>query len=301
MARTGLRMMLTFPLPPLKLSGRTMALCGLRMMPRFPSPSLKFRTVSFPQSGFKAGISDAAFPVPGLPSPFVLSATIEYSPLCVGDRSTYKHLRASGSNRSTPGALAPVRVMLSRSINTYAAPSAPLAGTVRFHCSAAYTPCPRCAFPPRRPATGSELSLLILSQHVVLHDSGESSGCMHPVPSPPTLAFVPLAQTRHSQNSHKSASCGECISQLHYGSLALRPADLFTLLTDLTGFPSSHRGFLLPGFRRFGHPLRRRLLLQWQLGNFHRRDLRPLEWQLASLHAKARRISTIYGTTKVVP
>ena len=189
--------------------------------------------------------------------------------------------------RSTPGALAPVRVMLSRSINTYPAPSAPLAGTVRFHCSAAYTPCPRCAFPPRRPATGSQLSLLILSQHVVLHDSGESSGCMHPVPSPPTLAFVPLAQTRHSQNSHKSASRGECFSELHYGSLALRPADLFTLLTDLTGLPSSHRGFLLPGFQRFGHPLRRRLLLRWQLGNFHRRDLHPLEWQLASLHAKA--------------
>jgi hypothetical protein len=33
------------------------------MMPLFPSPSLKFRPVSFPQSGFKAGISDAAFPV----------------------------------------------------------------------------------------------------------------------------------------------------------------------------------------------------------------------------------------------
>ena len=32
------------------------------MMPLFPSPSLKFRTVGFPQSGFKAGISDAAFP-----------------------------------------------------------------------------------------------------------------------------------------------------------------------------------------------------------------------------------------------
>jgi hypothetical protein len=150
MARTGLRMMPTFPLPPLKLSGRTMAPCGLRMMPRFPSPSLKFRTVSFPQSGFKAGISDAAFPVPGLPSPFVLSATIEYSPLCVGDRSTYKHLRASGSNRSTPGALAPVRVMLSRSIIAYLTPSAPLAGTSRLRRLATYTRCHRCAPIPRR-------------------------------------------------------------------------------------------------------------------------------------------------------
>ena len=112
------RMMPTFPLPPLKLSGRTMALCGLRMMPRFPSPSLKFRTVSFPQSGFKAEISDAAFPVLGLPSPFVLSATIEYPPLCVGDRCAFQHLRASGFCRSTPGVLAPARVMLSRSIHT---------------------------------------------------------------------------------------------------------------------------------------------------------------------------------------
>jgi len=86
--------------------------------------------------------------------------------------------------------------MLSRSILTYAAPSAPLAGTARFHCSAAYTRCLRCAFPPRRPTTGSVLSPRILSQHVALYDSGESSGCIHPVPSPPTLAFVPLAQTR---------------------------------------------------------------------------------------------------------
>jgi hypothetical protein len=38
-----------------------MARSGLRMMPTFPSPSLKFRTVSFPQYGFKAGISDKAF------------------------------------------------------------------------------------------------------------------------------------------------------------------------------------------------------------------------------------------------
>src|SRR5262249_33316983 len=48
--------------------------------------------------------------------------------------------------RSTPGALAPVRVMLSRSILAYSAPSAPLAGTFRLHRLAAYTRCPRCAY-----------------------------------------------------------------------------------------------------------------------------------------------------------
>ena len=37
--------------------------------------------------------------------------------------------------RSTPGALAPVWVLLSQSLIAYPAPSAPLAGTVRFHCS----------------------------------------------------------------------------------------------------------------------------------------------------------------------
>ena len=36
-------------------------------------------------------------------------------------------------SRFTPGALVPVRVMLSRSIFTYSAPSAPLASTSRFH------------------------------------------------------------------------------------------------------------------------------------------------------------------------
>ena len=39
-----------------------MARTGLRMMPTFPSPPLKFRTAGFPQYGFKASMSDRAFP-----------------------------------------------------------------------------------------------------------------------------------------------------------------------------------------------------------------------------------------------
>jgi hypothetical protein len=46
-----------------RLSGKARALIGLRMMPTFPSPPLKFRTASFPRYGFKAGLSDEAFPV----------------------------------------------------------------------------------------------------------------------------------------------------------------------------------------------------------------------------------------------
>ena len=99
--------------------------------------------------------------------------------------------------RSTPGVLAPVWVLVSQSISAYPTPSAPLAGTSRFRCLATYTPCLRCAFPPRRPTSGSVLSLLILSRHVVLSDYGKFSGCLHPVPSPLTLAFAPLERSRH--------------------------------------------------------------------------------------------------------
>jgi uncharacterized membrane protein YphA (DoxX/SURF4 family) len=44
------------------LLGRAVARTGLRMMPTFPPLSLKFRTAGFPQYGFKAGLSDGAFP-----------------------------------------------------------------------------------------------------------------------------------------------------------------------------------------------------------------------------------------------
>jgi len=43
-------------------SGRTMARSGLRMMPTFPSSPLRFRTAGFPQYGSKADLSDRAFP-----------------------------------------------------------------------------------------------------------------------------------------------------------------------------------------------------------------------------------------------
>ena len=53
---------LSLDTPPCRLSGKAMARTGLRMMPTFPSPPLKFRTAGFPQYGFKAGLSEGAFP-----------------------------------------------------------------------------------------------------------------------------------------------------------------------------------------------------------------------------------------------
>src|SRR5207237_8278838 len=44
-------------------SGRTEARTGLRMMPTSPRSPLSFRTAGFPRYGWKAGLSDGAFPM----------------------------------------------------------------------------------------------------------------------------------------------------------------------------------------------------------------------------------------------
>jgi hypothetical protein len=75
---------------------------------------------------------------------------------------------------------------------------------------------------------------------------------------------------------------GGFISGLTYGSLSLQPVDLLAPLSEPTRLPPSRRGLVPPGFRRFGHPLRRRISLQRQLGNFLW-PVSPLERQLASL------------------
>ena len=198
-----------------------MARTGLRMMPTFPSSPLKFRTASFPQYGFKAGFqagpssSDANLAHPSsLPPPFVRGCPLPRSPRCVGE-AKIRRAPPCKRFRSTPGVLAPVWVLVSQSISAYPTPSAPLAGTSRFRCLATYTPCLRCAFPPRRPTSGSVLSLLILSRHVVLSDYGKFSGCLHPVPSPLTLAFAPLERSRHFHPSRTSVSRGQQFSKLH--------------------------------------------------------------------------------------
>src|SRR5436190_23217816 len=44
-------------------SGRIEARTGLRMMPTSPRPPLSCRTAGFPRYGWKAGLSDGAFPI----------------------------------------------------------------------------------------------------------------------------------------------------------------------------------------------------------------------------------------------
>ena len=183
--RIGRRAAMHTPLP--RRSGRIEARIGLRMMPTFPRSSLSFRTAGFPQYGWKAGFSNGAFPdrpplkpAPGIRRPNIWFASALRAPrshngcpaLCRAEDSIAHRrggsllLRPRGP-RSGPGYSVPVRHHLS-------APSVPLVGTSRFHRMATYTRCLRCAGAPRRPASGSELSLLIPSWHAALSDPGES-------------------------------------------------------------------------------------------------------------------------------
>ena len=79
------------------------------------------------------------------------------------------------------GALAPVRVVLSRSIVAYSAPSALLADTMQFPGTAGYSRRLHHAGAPWQPASGSVLSPFTLSQHAVLCAPGVLVGCMFPV------------------------------------------------------------------------------------------------------------------------
>jgi hypothetical protein len=88
-----------------------MARIGLRMMPTFPSSPLSFRTVSFPQYGWKAGLSGSAFPptpsvkpAPGIPGamaglrlPFVPHLAPPSVPPCVGSEASAAHRHARRS------------------------------------------------------------------------------------------------------------------------------------------------------------------------------------------------------------
>src|ERR1700732_2628495 len=125
---------------------------------------------------------------------------------------------------------------------------------------AAYTRRPRCAGAPRRPASGSELSLHIPSWHAVLSDPGESDIDMFQnfdadiglrrMTTGSALPILPQSVPRGPSFSwlHWFASATAC-------QVARPPARI------RLGRPSP-RGLLLPGFRRIGLPPRRWICLQ---------------------------------------
>jgi hypothetical protein len=153
--------------------------------------------------------------------------------------------------------------MLSRP-STLNWPHAPHSSAHPDFADTVYTGCPRCAPALRRLGDQRVVPCfhrLFLCRHVALKDPGKSIGCIHPVPSPMTLAFAPGLMGSALSTSHAPILLwGNQISGLYYGSHSLRPADLLASLVGADqGFPPSQPRLLLPGFRRIGHPLRRRI------------------------------------------
>jgi hypothetical protein len=117
---------------------------------------------------------------------------------------------------------------------------------------------------PRRPTSGSVLSLLVPSRHAALYDPGELTGDMRPIFSP---------ATRPSPTEYRLGAPNLPIIRfrwVHYFGASwfadlLRPVELLASLTDPTGLLRPQR-LLHPGFQRFGHPTRRRISLRWYLG-----------------------------------
>jgi len=144
------------------------------MMPTFPPPPLKFRTVSFPQYGFKASLSDPACPArpavkpaPGMPagpgwSAMVLRARAGYATLGAPVHSPKGQsgvVFTNGRAADPRGPWLRSELCCLRSSSLTPTPSASLAGTARLHRVTAYTRGLRCAGAPRRPTRPSLLSL----------------------------------------------------------------------------------------------------------------------------------------------
>src|ERR1700745_2078732 len=137
---------------------------------------------------------------------------------------------------------------------------------------------------PRRPATGSELSSMFSRNMSSSMTTGNFSVAYTQYFTENTSLQLQLTVSAFPLSSHSDSGEGDCFRgfttvRLRYDLLLCLPS-----CSELTRFTSSQRGRLLPGFRWFGHPHRRRKSLQCQLGNLHWRDSHPLDHQLASLH-----------------
>src|SRR3954468_17417444 len=140
--------------------------------------------------------------------------------------------------------------MLSRSVLAYPAPSAPLAGTSRLHRRAAYTRCLRCAGAPRRPASGSGLSLPFRPDMPSSLTPGSSTSHVSSVamptrPSPRSerLGTPKIPAIRFTRGSSFEAS----LVRICYGLSGCSPP-----WTDRTKFPWPTGDFYIPASRGVG-------------------------------------------------
>jgi hypothetical protein len=168
----------------------------------------------------------------------------------------------------TPGALTPVRVMLSRSINAYR-PHPPHSQAHRDFTETAYTRCLRCAGAPRRPTSGSALS-----------QSRSFSTCR--LRRPREARRLPTPSSFADDAGLRPGGRGSALPTLPISGLSVR------LRYDLSSCSPPSRDFYvrasdgLVALPTAGYDY------GVQLGNLHRWDSHPLERLLASLHSTIR-------------
>src|ERR1700681_112745 len=118
---------------------------------------------------------------------------------------------------------------------------------------APYTRCLRCAGAPRRPASGSELSLRVLSWHAVPWDPGEPDHRPFQI-SDVGVAFAANRPARHSQYSAiRFARSGDFRGYL-VRTIATACQVACPPCTDQTDIQVGPRGLLLPGFQQVSRP-----------------------------------------------
>src|SRR6266700_3709883 len=191
------------------------------MMPTFPRSSLSFRTAGFPQYGWKAGFPSGAFPdrrqlkpapgirrpTSGLHPPFVRLVVTTVVPHCVGPQTRLHtavedhYSSAPGGPRSGPGYSVPVRRHL-------VGPIRPTRGHTAISPHGGLYAMPSLCGAPRRPASGSGLSLLIPSWHAILYDPGESDHRQFQS-NDVGMAFAESRPARHSQSSRNPFHAGD--------------------------------------------------------------------------------------------
>ena len=264
------------------------------MMPTFPPLSLKFRKAGFPRYGFKAGLSGGAFPSTASSS----RRAVCFRPSCTSLPTSVYPVRSPAPwcagappfKRQSPLYPRGPRSGPSYAVSVHHHLVGPIRPT-RQHTatspqSGLYAMPSLCALPlaPRRPTSGSGLSLSVPSLHVVLEDPGAP-------PTAPAQLFVDgcglnpeemgSAFCTNSQYPLKSVSRGgfnfgtTCFAFATTCKVACLP------LTDPTHLGPTET--FTPGLSTGRSPFPSPGMTTVVAGRLHRQDLHLLEHQLASL------------------
>src|SRR6516164_3641362 len=146
---------------------------------------------------------------------------------------------------------------------------------------AAYTRCLRCAGAPRRPASGSELSLRVLSWHAVSWDPGEPDHRPFQI-SDGGVAFAVSRPARHSRNPAIRFARVVTFGATWF-TQSLRPAKLLAPLYGSDRHSRRPTGAFTSRLSAGRSPFLLLDMTTTASGLLCWRDIHPLERQLASL------------------